>query len=73
MRIRRIHTHIALMSKDHKFSFDVKDHKLDFYPELNMFSIDGDTFVPVSNIREVLLEPEVTVIPEVETKLKKKK
>ncbi|MCW3101169.1 MAG: hypothetical protein JWL77_6787 [Chthonomonadaceae bacterium] len=57
MKIRRIHTQVAIMSKEHKFSFDVSQHKLEYFPELNMFKID-ETLVPISNIREVLLEQE---------------
>lgn len=65
MKISRIHTHVALMSKDHKFSFDKSQHKLEYYPELSMFRID-DTYVPVSNIREVLVEAEPKSWVEVE-------
>lgn len=43
------------MSKEHKFSFDVSQHNLEYLPEMSMFKID-ETLVPISNIREVLLE-----------------
>lgn len=62
MKIKRIHTQVAIMSKEHKFSFDVSQHKLEYFPELNMFKID-ETLVPISNIREVLLEENVQVEP----------
>lgn len=57
MKIRRIHTQVAIMSKEHKFSFDISQHKLEYFPELSMFKID-ETLVPISNIREVLLVEE---------------
>lgn len=62
MKIRRIHTVSALMSREHKFSFDVSQHTLDYIPELTMFKIDN-TLVPISNVREVLLEEESLVVP----------
>lgn len=69
MKIRRIHTQVAVMSIDHKFSFDQGQHKLEYFPELNMFKIDN-TFVPVSNIREVLVEEEKSAInPQFKNKL----
>lgn len=72
MKIKRIHTQVAVMSIDHKFSFDQGQHKLEYFPELNMFKIDS-TFVPVSNIREVLVEDESKPTETVTTKTKVKK
>lgn len=59
MKIKRIHTSIALMSKEHKHSFDEKHHTLEFNKEFGMFVIDGETLVPISNVREVLIEKEL--------------
>lgn len=58
MKIKRLHTQVAVMSIDHKFSFDASQHKLAYRADLSMFKIDN-TYVPVSNIREVLVEEEV--------------
>ena len=54
MRIARIYTTVAVMSKDHKFSFDHTQHKLEFIKELGMFSIDERVLIPLANIREVV-------------------
>ena len=61
------------MSKDHKFSFDQSQHKLEYLQELQMFSIDGDTYIPLSNVREVLIEKEeeVKIEKKKDTKVKK--
>lgn len=58
MKILRIHTSNALISKEHKHSFDHQHYKISFDKELGMFRIDN-TLVPVSNIREVLVEETV--------------
>lgn len=68
MKIRRIHTIVAIMSKDHKFSFDIKEHRLEYDKELCMFKID-DTLVPPSNIREILLEGQISPSASVNVKV----
>lgn len=57
MKIKLLHTQVAVMSKDHKYSFNARDHVLEYIAHLQMFKID-ETLVPVSNIREVLIEEE---------------
>lgn len=66
MKILRIHTSNALISKEHKHSFDHQHYKISFDKELGMFRIDN-TLVPISNIREVLVEETVLLsVQEVE-------
>lgn len=57
MKIKRIYTMVAVITLDHRHTFECTKHKLDFHPELNMFKVDN-VLIPVSNIREVLLEEE---------------
>jgi hypothetical protein len=56
MKIKRLFTFVALMGKGHSFSFDKSNHTIEFRPDINMFEIDGDTLVPMHNVREILLE-----------------
>jgi hypothetical protein len=55
MKIKRIHTIVAVISLDHKFSFDSSSYRLDYFPDVSMFKVN-DTLIPVSNIREVMLD-----------------
>ncbi len=65
MKIKRLYTLVALMGKDYKFSFESSKHKIEYIPELNMFSIDTDCLVPMHNIREIILQKEEPVSKEI--------
>ncbi len=54
--IKRIHTTVAIMSQDHKFTFDSSQHKLRYFPDLSAVLVDN-TMIPMSNVREMILEP----------------
>lgn len=58
LKIKRLYLMVALMSQQHKFSFDAPEYRLEFHPELGLFSIN-DTYVPINQIKEIITEVEV--------------
>lgn len=58
MKVKTLHTVTAIQSMNFKMSFKSTEHNIVYDADKAMFIIDGITFVPISNVREAVVEGE---------------